>query len=85
MPYFVSLLQEGNLLHVSLAGNLVEFAHPEIDWLAVLLFDRRKVRGWACDFFIHGEKSRRFSASCKQGFHQVTSRDWPLSSDKLLR
>ena len=55
VTHFVGLLQEGNLLHVSLAGNLIEFVHPEIDWLAVFLFDRRKVGGWAFDFFIHGE------------------------------
>ena len=39
MAHFVLGLQEADLLHVGLAGNLLELFHPEIDWLSILLFD----------------------------------------------
>ena len=39
VAHLVFGLQEGNLLHVSLARNLFEFGHPVINWLAILLFD----------------------------------------------
>ena len=55
VTHFVLGLQEGNLLPVGLASHVLKFVHPEIDWLAVLLFDRRKIRGWAFDFFIHAK------------------------------
>ena len=39
VTHLVLCFQEGNLLHVGLAGNLLELFHPEIDWLSILLFD----------------------------------------------
>ena len=55
VAHFMLGFQEADLLHVSLSGHLLEFLHPEIDWLAVLLFNKRKVGGWAFVFFIHAE------------------------------
>ena len=39
VTHLVLGLQESYLFHVGLAGNLCDFVHPEIDWLAILLFD----------------------------------------------
>lgn len=63
VAHFVLGFQEGNLLHVCLSGHLLEFLHPEIDRLAVLLFNKRKVGGWAFDFFIHAENLPRLLVS----------------------
>ena len=43
MAHLMLGLQESDLLHVGFAGNLLELFHPEIDWLSILLLDRRKV------------------------------------------
>ena len=43
VTHLVLGFQESNLFHVRLAGNLCDFVQPEIDWLAILLLDRRKV------------------------------------------
>lgn len=39
VTHLVFGLQECDLFHVGQAGNLGDFGHPEIDWLAVLFFD----------------------------------------------
>ncbi len=39
VTHLVLGLQECDLFHVGQAGNLRDFFQPEIDWLAILLFD----------------------------------------------
>ena len=39
VAHFMLGFQEADLLHVGFAGYLGDFVHPEIDWLAILLFD----------------------------------------------
>jgi hypothetical protein len=63
VTHLVFSFQECDLFHVGQAGNLCHFFHPEIDWLAILLFDRRKVGGWAFDFFIHADNLTLSSVS----------------------
>lgn len=53
VAHAVGLLEKSHLLHVSLALDLLQFLHPEVDGLAVLLFDRREVGRGSGDFFSH--------------------------------
>ena len=80
VAHFVLGFQECNLLHVSLSGHLIEFLHPEIDRLAVLLFNKRKVGGWAFDFFIHAENlvSFRHLASRRSAWETLAIRRHPV-------
>jgi len=43
LAHFMFRLKKFNLLHMLLAKDFLQLSHPEVNWPAVLLLDRRKV------------------------------------------
>ena len=53
LAHFKIVLQKLDLFHVLFVVHGFKLLHPVIDWLPILLLDRRKVGGWAFYFFSH--------------------------------
>jgi len=72
VAHAVSLLEESHLLHVRLTFDLLEFLHPEVDGLSVLLFNRREVGLGSGDFLSH---EKTLASELQDGDHNREDQD----------
>ncbi len=77
LPHAMVVLQKLDLHHVLFVFDCLELGEPMLDRLTILFDDRRKIAGWAFDWFTHATSLfagglKALDKGCDTGFDVVT-------------